>query len=94
MIVKTLVLDLYIQNSNSLKDKRRVLKSLKQKCRQKFNISISELDEFDNFRRSILGIAVISTNDNFADQVLDKTLNLIETEYNSIEILDLQKERN
>ena len=43
MIVKTLELDIYIPESNSLKDKRRVVKSLISRCRQKFNVSMESI---------------------------------------------------
>ena len=93
MIVKTLKLDLYISGSNSLKDKRRIVKSLIQRCRQKFNVSVSELENMDEWRQAVIGIAIITNSDSYADKILDKCLNLIETEY-SVEITNVERERN
>ena len=72
MIVKTLKLDLYIAGSNSLKDKRRMIKSLMQRCRQKFNVSVSEVDYMDQWRQAVIGIAIITNANSYADTILDK----------------------
>lgn len=93
MIVKTLELDIYISESNSLKDKRRVLKSLINRCRQKFNVSVSELEDMDKIRHTVIGIATVTNADSYADEILDRCLNLIETEY-SVEIVKIERERN
>ncbi len=91
MIVKTLSLDIYIDNSKSLKDKRSILKSLTLRCRQKFNVSISEVDNMDDIKMATIGIAIISNSVAYADEVLDKCLNLIEQDYN-VEIINMQRE--
>ncbi len=93
MIVKTLELDIYIPESNSLKDKRRVLKSLINRCRQKFNVSISELEDIDKIRHTVIGIATVTNSNSYADEILDKCLNLIENEY-SVEIINIEREWN
>lgn len=93
MIVKTLILEIYIEGSNSLKDKRKVVKSLIQRCRQKFNVSISELDDMDKYRASTIGIVTITNVDAYADEILDKCLHLIESEY-SIDVINIERERN
>ena len=91
MIVKTLSLDIYIDNSKSLKDKRSILKSLTLRCRQKFNVSISEVDNMDDIKMATIGIAIISNSVAYSDEVLDKCLNLIEQDYN-VEIINMQRE--
>ncbi|HHF58000.1 MAG TPA: DUF503 domain-containing protein, partial [candidate division WOR-3 bacterium] len=52
MLVGVLILDLYIPASNSLKDKRGILKRLKDRIRNKFNVSVSEIDDQDVWRRA------------------------------------------
>lgn len=93
MIVKTLKLDLYMPASNSLKDKRRIIKSLMQRCRQKFNVSVSEVDHMDQWRQAVIGIAIITNADSYADKILDKCLNLIEADH-KVEITKIERERN
>ena len=92
MIVKVLMIQLYILESNSLKDKRRVLSSLIKRCQQKFNVSISELEDMDQHKHSTIGIVTITNSNTYADTVLDKCLDLIQLEYN-VDIIDIKRER-
>lgn len=92
MIIKSLVLDITLNEVHSLKDKRNVIKSIMKRLHQKFNVSISEIDEWDAIKQSVIGIVVITNTDRFADEVLDKCLNLIESEYN-VEIVNIERER-
>lgn len=91
MIVKTLYLEMYIPQSNSLKDKRRILKSLIQRSRQKFNVAISEIEDNDDINHSIIGIVTVVNSDAYADEILDKCLYFIESEYD-VDII--KRERN
>lgn len=63
---------------NSLKEKRRIIKSLMKRAQNDFNISISEVDSNDNHRNAILGAAVVSNNRSFCDQVLSKLIDKID----------------
>lgn len=63
---------------NSLKEKRRIIKPLITRIRNKFNVSISEVGNNDVLRSSILGVAVISNDLAFSNSVASKLINLIE----------------
>src|SRR5579864_3458817 len=58
--IAVLTLELRIEGARSLKDKRRVLRSLKDKLRAGFNISVAEMDRNDLWQRATLGVAGIS----------------------------------
>lgn len=60
MPVATLTLELAIEHAQSLKDRRRVLRSLKDKLRHGFNVSVAEIDEGVVWNRATLGVAAIS----------------------------------
>jgi len=60
MPIAVLTLELRIEGAHSLKDKRQVLRSLKDKLRAAFNISVAELEETDLWQRATLGIVSIS----------------------------------
>ena len=60
MPVATLTLELSIEHAQSLKDRRQAVRSLKDKLRHGFNISIAELDEAVVWNRATLGVAAIS----------------------------------
>ena len=64
----------------SLKEKRRILKSLLAKIRQDFNISIAEVDHNDQPRRALIGGAVVSNSSSFGHQVMSKVVSRIETD--------------
>lgn len=93
MIVKTLQLDIFLPQSNSLKDKRSTLNSLKQRCRQKFNVTIAEVGDTENVRNARIGIVTVTNSDAYADQTLDKCLYLIETQY-PIDIINVERDRD
>lgn len=62
MPVAKLILELRIENARSLKDRRRVVRSLKDKLRHGFNISIAELDETVTWRSATIGATAISSS--------------------------------
>lgn len=60
MPVATLILEIHIEHARSLKDRRQVVRSLKEKLRHGFNISIAELDEAVTWQSATVGAAAIS----------------------------------
>jgi uncharacterized protein len=78
MVVGLATIELYIPESQSLKDKRQVLKSLLETTRQKFNVSAAEVDHLDIWRRATVAFACVSKDQSFADQVLNKIIDTIE----------------
>jgi len=79
MIVGTLTVSLEIPGSDSLKDKRQVVKSLLASVRNKFNAAAAEIDHLDSHRRALLGFAVVSNSQSVANGMLDKIMDLIES---------------
>ena len=59
-MIAFLTLELRIEAAKSLKDKRQVLRSLKDKLRASFNIAVAELDTTDLWQRATLGVGSIS----------------------------------
>jgi uncharacterized protein len=80
MHIGTLTVTIHLAEGFSLKDKRQVVKSLVETTRRKFNVSIAEVDDLDIWRRATLGIAVVSKDAKFCNQVLDKVLDYFETQ--------------
>jgi uncharacterized protein YlxP (DUF503 family) len=74
MPVGLLTLDLYIPDAQSLKDKRRVLRSLKDKLRREFNVAVAELEHHDAWQRSLIGVVTLSNEEKHVREVLDKVL--------------------
>ncbi|MFH0839178.1 MAG: DUF503 domain-containing protein [Candidatus Omnitrophota bacterium] len=77
MFVGVLRLELYLTDGLSLKDKRMRLKSLIERLKNKFNISISEVDEQDKWQKAVLGVAFIGNDKNFVHKVLCKVVDSV-----------------
>jgi uncharacterized protein YlxP (DUF503 family) len=79
--------ELYIPESGSLKSKRFVLKSIKTRIRNKFNVSVAEIENNDKWQRSSLGIAVVSNDRKIVDSTLNQVINFIESDFR-VEVID------
>ncbi|MEW6379440.1 MAG: DUF503 domain-containing protein [bacterium] len=78
MIVAVCRIELYIPESNSLKAKRKVIKSLKDQVRNKFNVAIAEVDLQDLWQRSVLGVVTLSNDRSKVDETLAKVVSFVE----------------
>ncbi|EFI41352.1 hypothetical protein HMPREF0629_01410 [Peptoniphilus sp. oral taxon 386 str. F0131] len=87
MVVGTCKIKLRLFSPNSLKEKRKIIKSLIERLKNKFNISIAEVEDNDLWQSSVIGIAVVSNDSIFADEVINKVLNFIEN-FNDVEIIE------
>jgi hypothetical protein len=68
--VGVLTLELRLEHSHSLKDKRHVVKSLKDRLRHKFNVAVAEIDYHDLWQRSAIAAVTVSVDHSHAEQVL------------------------
>jgi hypothetical protein len=91
MVVGLCTVELFISGSQSLKDKRQVIHGLKDRLRDKFNLSVAEVDGQDLWQRAILGMACVSNEGNHANQVLAQALNLIKS-VSAVEVVRTQFE--
>lgn len=69
---------------DSLKEKRRIIKSLMARLQNKFNISIAEVEENDRHRSAVLGAAVVTNDSAFGDSVMAQVINHVQTSSNAI----------
>ena len=91
MIVGTLKIRLVLRESHNLKDKRRVLKSLKDTLSNKFNISVAETDEQDVWQSAQIGIAAVGTDGTFVQSVLTNVVNYVRF-FGGVELVDSEQE--
>jgi len=78
MVVGICTLELFIPDSGSLKGKRYILKSLISRVKNRFNISIAEVDHNDLWQRATLGMATVTNGNRHANEMLSKVVNFIE----------------
>ncbi len=77
MVLGTLEVELIVAESHSLKARRRVVRSLKDRIRSRFNVSVADVGDQDLWQRISLGVAVVTNDRRFADEVLAKVLDVI-----------------
>jgi len=87
MLVGTLQVELLLHATMSLKEKRFVLRSVKQRIRNDFNVSVAEVGYQDKWQRALLGIACVGNEKRFINEVLSKIFHLIERD-DRVEIID------
>ena len=68
--VGVLTLELRLEHSHSLKDKRHVVESLKQRLRHKFNVAVAEIDGQGLWQRATIAGVTVSPSHDFAEKVL------------------------
>lgn len=79
---------LHLHGSQSLKDKRRTVKSIITRLRSQYNISIAEVDDLDLWQMATLGIACVSNHDQHVDEILSRAVNFITQNYPEVEIVE------
>ncbi|NLX71019.1 MAG: DUF503 domain-containing protein [Clostridiales bacterium] len=80
MVIGVCKIHLYIDEVFSLKEKRRIVKSITQRLRSRFNASIAEVDLNDKWKNAVIGIACISNNGGHMDSTLSSIVNFIEND--------------
>jgi uncharacterized protein YlxP (DUF503 family) len=81
MVVGTLRLRLAIYGALSLKDKRRVVKSLIERVRHRFNMSVAEVGSLDHRQQADIGIAMVANDGRFVESCLDKVVDYIRNDH-------------
>ena len=87
MIIGICVVYLQAEWVNSLKEKRMIVKSITEKARHKFNISIAEVEQQDRHKLIAIGFACVTNEVNHANSIIDNVINFIEKSTDAV-ILD------
>lgn len=77
VVVGSLEIEILIGESHSLKARRRVVKSLKDRIRAKFNVSVADVGDQGIWQRTTLAVAAVSNDRRFLNEVLSKVLDLV-----------------
>ena len=73
-------LTLFLPASHSLKDKRMVLRRVKDRTQNKFNVSCAEVEDNDQWQRAVLGVALVGNQRRFVESALDEVVRFIRSE--------------
>lgn len=91
MHILLIKLNLHIPNAHSLKEKRKQIKSLKDRLSSRFNASVAEVDLLDSWQNSVLALCLLSLDKSY----LDKQFSLIESvvlDYVELELISADRE--
>ena len=89
MLLGICTINLYFPDSHSLKDKRNVIKSIKLRIRNNFNVSVSEINNYDLWKNTTLGIACIGNDKKYLSNVINEAIKLIEKQ-NKLQLINFK----
>jgi uncharacterized protein YlxP (DUF503 family) len=78
--VGTLEVSLLIRESHSLKSRRRIVRSLKDRIRSRFNVSVADVGNQGVWQSAVLAVAAVANDGRFVNETLSKVLNLVASE--------------
>ncbi|SMB83152.1 hypothetical protein SAMN00017405_1007 [Desulfonispora thiosulfatigenes DSM 11270] len=91
MFIGSLIVKIHISYVHSLKEKRSIIKSIMAKLRNKFNVSIAEVAENDQWQIAVIGMSIVSTNKQIIDKQMSEIIDFIEANY-ELEITEIDKD--
>jgi len=91
LVTVTVKCRLELPGVDSLKEKRRILKSMMARLRNDFNIAIAEVDDNDILRRATVAVSTVSNSTGFSHEVIDKVMDRIRSNP-SVILADLETE--
>jgi uncharacterized protein len=93
MVVVSMTWELSLPGCSSLKQKRSVVRSLRDRLRKRFNVSVAETDLQDVRDRAELTIALVATDGRIAESILDRADRLVEEQGDAL-IVGVRRERH
>ncbi|MBA7604164.1 hypothetical protein ES703_11283 [subsurface metagenome] len=85
-------INLRLPENSSLKGKRQILKPITTRVRNKFNVSVAEIDNHDQWQLATIGICCVSNDNRFTNEVLSKVMDFVINGHFEVEILDYEIE--
>ena len=91
MTIGILKLSLFIPESQSLKQRRMVLHSLKARIRNTFNVALAQIDGEDKWQRAVLAVVSVEKDSKIVDSQLCRVVNFVET-FDNVNLIDYETE--
>lgn len=85
-------IEIRLPENLSLKGKRQVLKSITTRIRNKFNVSVAEIDNHDLWQLATIGISCVSNDRRYSNEVLSRVVDFVVNSRFEVEILDYEVE--
>src|ERR1700760_4903145 len=74
-VIAVLTLEIIVEHSHSLKEKRHVVKGLKDRLKQRFNVAVAEIDGLESWQRSVVAAVTVSNDRSHAERMLQAVEN-------------------
>ena len=81
MVVGTLKIDIYLHDNHSLKCKRKIVRSMVDKVKHRFNVAIAEIGSNDKWQKIELGISAVGNDRRHIDASLNNVLTFLDSLY-------------
>jgi len=81
MVVGTLLIEITLPGNHSLKGKRRIVRSLMDRVRNRFNVAVAEVDHLDAWGIASIGVACVSNERAHVDEVLKEVIRWVESNH-------------
>ena len=91
MFIGICKMELLLVESFSLKDKRQTVRSIIERLKNRFNISIAEVGHLEALKRTMLGLALVSNETAYLEKMIGKVINFVEADAR-VQIIGLDKE--
>lgn len=78
MIIGTITVEIHLGDIFSLKEKRQVVRSVVERVRRRFNVSVAEVERQDDHRWAVLGIACVANSTRHVNRELDSIIDFLE----------------
>ncbi len=86
MMIGSLLMEIHIHDSSSLKDKRMVIRSLKEKLKSKFNVAVSEVDNQDLWQLATVAVVTVGPDKKYVENVLQNVINFVDINFPELHI--------
>lgn len=86
MVIGSIVFDIYLPQAGSLKEKRMVVRSLKEKLKSKFNVSVSEVGNQDLWQSAYIAVVMVSPEKTQTEKMMQSVINFVESNFPEIYI--------
>lgn len=91
MLVGVLSLELFLEGADSLKGKRQVLRSLLERLKHRYNVSVAEVGRQDSWKYATVGVSAVSGDMAHLDKMLNVVVRFIEN-HHGVEIINMQRD--
>jgi uncharacterized protein YlxP (DUF503 family) len=92
MVTGAARIELALEGCRSLKDKRQVLRSVIERTRSRFSVSVAEVDDQDLWQRAVIGVACVSNSVQHTTEIMQKVVSFVEGAHPESEVVDYQIE--